>query len=79
MTVQLKSGRTLLLENVTLNPSDYCGVALAEQADLLGACTAMRTRHCGAYGQIASAEPGGSGWTFDAGGRCTGGPNLQPR
>jgi len=79
MTVQLTSGRTLLLQGVTLNPADYCGTALAEQAQPLGTCMALRSRYCGSYGAIASAEPGDSGWTFDGAGRCTGGPNLQPR
>lgn len=79
MTVQLTSGRTLLLQGVAMNQSNYCGVALAEQLDPLGGCTVLQRLYCGSYSEVAYASPGGSGWTFDAAGRCIGGPNLQPR
>jgi hypothetical protein len=51
LTVELRSGRALVLRNVVMRPRDYCGV------QVLGG--AAGTRYCGGYGDVAAARPGG--------------------
>jgi hypothetical protein len=51
LTVQLRSGRVLVLRNVVMRPKDYCGV------HVLGP---RGTQYCGGYADVAAARPGGA-------------------
>jgi hypothetical protein len=51
LTVELRSGRTMVLRDVVMRPRDFCGV------QVLGGSPG--TRYCGGYGDIAAARPGG--------------------
>jgi len=52
LTVELRSGRVLVLRNVVMRPRDYCGVQVA--GGPAGA------RYCGGYAEVAAARPGGA-------------------
>jgi hypothetical protein len=52
LTVELRSGRTMVLRDVVMRPREYCGVEV-----LAGSAG---TRYCGGYGDIAAARPGGA-------------------
>lgn len=52
LTLQLRDERVLVLRNVVMNPSDYCGTQVA--GDLGGA------KYCGGYAEVAAARPGGA-------------------
>ena len=50
LTVELQSGRILVLRDVVLRRKDYCGTQVAESP----------TRYCGRYAEVAAARPGGA-------------------
>lgn len=52
MTVELRDGRVLVLHNVVMNPTDYCGMQ--------GVGDAAGTKYCGGYTEVAAARPGGA-------------------
>jgi len=52
LTVELRSGRVLVLRDVVMRPKDYCG------AQVLGGRPG--TRYCGGYAEVAAARPGGT-------------------
>ena len=52
LTVELRSGRVLVLRNVVMRPNDYCGV------QVLGGPAGAK--HCGGYAEVAAARPGGA-------------------
>jgi hypothetical protein len=52
LTVELRSGRVLVLREVTMRPKDYCG------AQVLGGRAG--SRYCGGYAEVAAARPGGA-------------------
>jgi hypothetical protein len=52
LTVELRDGRTIVLRDVVLRPTDYCGVQVP------GSSTGKR--YCGGYGDIAAARAGGA-------------------
>jgi hypothetical protein len=52
LTVELHTGRAMVLRDVVMRPKDFCGV------QVLGGSAG--TRYCGAYGDIAAARPGGA-------------------
>lgn len=52
LTVELRSGRAIVLRDVVMRPTDYCGV------QVLGG--AAGRRFCGGYGDVAAARPGGA-------------------
>jgi hypothetical protein len=51
LTVELRSGRALVLRDVTMRRKDYCGVQV-----LRGHAGAQ---YCGKYSEVAAAKPGG--------------------
>jgi hypothetical protein len=51
LTVQLRSGRVLVLRNVVMRRKDYCGEQVL--GDRAGA------QYCGGYSEVAAARPGG--------------------
>lgn len=77
LTVGAADGRTLLLDQVSLQPDQWCGRLLAEQAPGMGACRTHNAKHCLPYAEVRTARPGDGGWTFDVAGACLGGPNLE--
>lgn len=52
MIVELRDGQVLVLRDVVMNPSDYCGVSIAD--DPAG------SKYCGGYADVAAARPGGA-------------------
>ena len=52
LTVELHDGRVLVLRDVVMRPSDYCGVQVSDDA--------ARGRYCGGYAEVAAARPGGA-------------------
>lgn len=52
LTVELRSGRTLVLRDVVMRRKDYCGVQ-----ELGGPAG---DRYCGGYAEVAAARPGGT-------------------
>jgi hypothetical protein len=52
LTVQLKSGRVLLLRNVAMHPAEYCG--------LLMTAGQSGSKYCGSYAEVVAARPGGA-------------------
>lgn len=51
LTVELRDGRALVLRDVVMRPTDYCGV------QVLGGSAGKK--YCGGYGDVAAARPGG--------------------
>jgi hypothetical protein len=51
LTVELLSGRAMVLRDVAMGPGEYCGLLV------LGGPAGKR--YCGGYGEIAAARPGG--------------------
>lgn len=51
LTVELRGGRVLVLRNVVMRPSDYCGMQVAGSP--------ARAKYCGGYAEVAAARPGG--------------------
>lgn len=51
LTVELRSGHMLVLRNVVMRATDYCGVQVAGGPG--------GTKYCGGYADIAAARPGG--------------------
>jgi hypothetical protein len=51
LTVERRDGRTLVLRNVVMRRTDYCGTRLSGGKP--GA------KYCGGYGEVAAARPGG--------------------
>ena len=51
LTVEMRDGRTMVLRDVVMRPSDYCGV------QVIGGSAGKR--YCGGYGDVAAARPGG--------------------
>jgi hypothetical protein len=51
LTVELHNGHVLVLRDVVMRPSDYCGVQVAGDP--------ARTKYCGGYAEVAAARPGG--------------------
>lgn len=51
LTVELRSGRVLLLRDVVMHPKDYCG------RQVLGGLPGKR--YCGSYADVGAARPGG--------------------
>jgi hypothetical protein len=52
LTVELRSGRVLVLRDVVMRSGDYCGV------QVLGGPAGAR--YCGGYADVAAARPGGA-------------------
>ena len=52
LTVELRDGRAIVLRDVVMRPSDYCGVQV--QGGPAG------KKYCGGYGDVAAARPGGA-------------------
>lgn len=52
LTVELRDGSAMVLRDVVMRPSEYCGVRV------LGGSAGRR--YCGGYGEIAAARPGGA-------------------
>lgn len=52
LTVELRSGRTLVLGNVVMGAKDYCGLQVSGDP--------ARTKYCGGYAEVAGARPGGA-------------------
>jgi hypothetical protein len=50
LTVELRDGRVLVLRDVVMRRTDYCGVQIA----------GARARWCGGYAEIAAARAGGA-------------------
>lgn len=51
LTIELRSGRVLVLRDVVMRPKDYCGSRVRD--GLPG------KRYCGGYANVAAARPGG--------------------
>lgn len=51
LTVELRDGRILVLRNVVMNASNYCGDQVSGGS--------VRGKYCGGYGDVATARPGG--------------------
>ena len=51
LTVELRDGRALVLRDVVMRTTDYCGV------QVLGGSKGKK--YCGGYGDVAAARPGG--------------------
>ena len=51
LTVELLSGRAMVLRDVVMRPTDFCGVQVLDGS--------AGKRYCGGYGDIAAARPGG--------------------
>ena len=49
LTVELRDGRVLVLRNVVMRRTDYCGEQVMGGA-----------RYCGGYAEVAAARPGGA-------------------
>ena len=52
LTVELRNGRAIVLRDVVMRPTDYCGV------QILGGSAGRR--YCGGYGDVAAARAGGA-------------------
>jgi hypothetical protein len=52
LTVELRSGSVIVLRDVVMRATDYCGV------QVLGGPAAER--YCGGYAEVAAARPGGA-------------------
>jgi hypothetical protein len=52
LTVELRDGRLLVLRNVAMNATDYCGAQVAGNPSA--------TKFCGRYSDVVAARPGGS-------------------
>ena len=52
LTVELHDGRVLVLRDVTMRPTDYCGVQVAGES--------ANARYCGGYADVVAARPGGA-------------------
>lgn len=52
LTLELRNGKALVLRNVVMRPSDYCGVQVAGDP--------ARAKYCGGYAEVAAARPGGA-------------------
>ncbi len=52
LTVELHNGRVLVLRNVVMRPTDYCGVQVGGDP--------ARAKFCGGYAEVAAARPGGA-------------------
>ena len=50
LTVELRSGQTMVLRNVVMGPVEYCGQVLGASG---------KSRYCGGYGEVSAARPGG--------------------
>lgn len=50
LTVELRSGRVLVLRSVVMRRNDYCGVQMLGQK--------AGGRYCGGYAEVAAARPG---------------------
>lgn len=57
LTVELRNGRALVLRDVVMRPTEYCGVQVPGGS--------AGSKYCGGYGDIAAARPGG-GPAFNA-------------
>jgi hypothetical protein len=53
LTVELRSGRVLVLRDVVMGPKDYCGVQVRGGSG--------DARYCGSYADVAAARPGAAG------------------
>jgi hypothetical protein len=51
LTVELQNGSVLVLRNVIMGPSDYCGLQISG--------TPASTKFCGGYAEVVAARPGG--------------------
>lgn len=52
ITVELDSGRVLVLRDPIMRPKDYCGVLVADGS--------TPAKYCGGYAEVAAARPGGA-------------------
>ena len=52
MTVELQNGGVVVLRDVVMRPTDYCGIQVAGDS--------VRARYCGGYAEVAAARPGGT-------------------
>lgn len=52
MTVELVGGRVLVLRNVVVRPTDYCGVEVSGGA--------AGRKYCGGFAEVVAARPGGA-------------------
>jgi hypothetical protein len=52
LTVELQNGRVLVLRNVTMGPTDYCGVQIVGDP--------AKAKFCGGYAEVVAARPGGA-------------------
>ena len=59
LTVELHDGRVLVLRDVVMRRSDYCGRQAAGGV--------KGTQYCGGYADVASARPGGGPATLEPG------------
>lgn len=50
LTVTLRNGRVVILRHVTMGPKKFCGEQFAD--------VSLGSRFCGAYGDVAAANPG---------------------
>ena len=51
LTVELRTGTTLVLRNVVMGPKDYCGAQVAGNPP--------SAKFCGGYAEVVAARPGG--------------------